>query len=751
MAEETSKQPESEADPQSSAVTAEAEVTEAGASVGEDGSRTLPQRLLQFVSSRWKLVGIAASVLVLLTIYLMSGSSEPEKTPQEILAESLELLEDREDPKSWTIAQDLAYSLKKQEYQDPDFPGALYYIFGVVAFRNAEDLTGESQDHQYLIASRYLKEAERRAIIQKHRPEWCFAYGSSLYQLGSTKLSRPLLEEAVETWPHGKLKASMMLTDIYLDHKADAELQKAFKLNSVALQSDNLNPVTQDRLYLQRAQIMLAQGKNDLAEEVLTKVQQQDSVNQVTLVFQAQTLMAEGKYQEALTILAPVKDNLGLDRKFSRQASYLMGLCAESLDDEEAAIGFYEQTTHRYAGTHEGLAAYLHLAELLRKNGRTEEALIAYRTALRSVSSPEDFRNRWISLEGFRKYVLDAWNDWVDEAKIKNGVTYFSAAIQLSEYLPPLLPEVQARELAANANRRWAEYLERSYEQTTVSERERLKHELQDHWIQSGKAYYELARRLKTTDRYGEILSISAEHFQKGQDYETALKVLTRFININPDEKMPQALVRRGEILLELDQLDEAISHFERVMTNYPTDVAAFQAKYLLGVAHLEQDQLEQAQGVWKDILENSNLTPQAKQWSDSLFALGKLNFHLGKIAGKKPQTAGGTIQGEKSTAQPGPYFYFEESTRRLREYVNRYPESEKVHEARFLLARALQNLADEPLQEMKTARTENARQELQRKQYRFLNMAIEQLQSLNRDLRRLESQDRLDPSVSDC
>ena len=107
MAEETSKQPESEADPQSSAVTAEAEVTEAGAAVGEDGSRALPQRLLRFVSSRWKLVGIAASLLVLLTIYLMSGSSEPEKTPQEILAESLELLGDREDPKSpraWRLA-----------------------------------------------------------------------------------------------------------------------------------------------------------------------------------------------------------------------------------------------------------------------------------------------------------------------------------------------------------------------------------------------------------------------------------------------------------------------------------------------------------------------------------------------------------------------------------------------------------------------------------------------------------------------
>jgi tetratricopeptide (TPR) repeat protein len=746
MAEENLQQPEVDEQPQTSGPGSGAEAVGEDTAVAAGDARPLLERLKTFIRSRWKLVGIAASVLLLLTIYLLSGSGEADQTPQEILASALQLLDQRADSKARAEAQELAYQLKKQGYQDPEFPGALYYIFGLVTFRNAEDLTEESQDHQYLIASRYLKEAERRAIVQEHRPEWCYVYGTSLYQLGSTKQARPLLEEAVKTWPPGKLKASMMLTDIYLDHKAEGELQQAFKLNTAALQSPDLQMETQDRLYLQRAQIFLAQGKTDLAEEVLSKVQQQGSVNQVTVVFRAQTLMAEGKYQEALTILGPVKDNLGLDRKFSRQAAYLMGLCAESLQDEEAAIGFYEQTTHRYAGTHEGLAAHLHLAELLRKNRRTEEALIAYRTALRSVSSPEDFRNRWISLENFRKSVLDAWNDWVDESRIKNGVTSFDAAIQLSEYLPPLLPEVQARELAANANRRWAEYLEQRYKRATVSEQETLRHELQNHWIQSGKAYYELARRLNTSDRYGEILSVSAEHFQKGQDYETALKVLTRFININPDKQMPQALVRRGEVLLELDRLDEAIDHFERVLSNYPTDVAAFQAKYLLGVTYQEKDDLEHAQKIWKEILENSNLTPQAKQWSDSLFSLGKLNFHLGKIADSREKTAGGTAVEGQAFGQQSPYFYFEESTRRLREYVKRYPKSEQIHEARFVLARSLQKLADQPQQEMQAAKTENARQELQRKRYLYLNMALEQLQHLNRDLRRLESQDRLDP-----
>lgn len=706
---------------------------------------SLRDKVIKFARARWKPLGIAASVLVLLSLYFLTISGEPEKTPKEILTEALDTLKSAKDNKTRSEAQKIAYALKKEDYQDPDFPGALYFIFGIVAFQNAEELTGESQEHQYLIASRYLKEAERRAIDQEHRPEWSYALGTCLYLLGSTKSSRPLLEEAIETHPSGKLKASMLLTDIYLDHKADLVLKKAFELNTDALKFKGLDPLIQDRLYLQRAQIFLAQGKNEQAQKVLSQVKQKESVNQVTVVFQAQTLMAEEKYKEALAMLAPVKDNLGLERKFSRQASYLMGLCAESLNDTVAAIDLYEQTTHRYADTHEGQAAFLHLAELLRQNGRTEEALIAYRTALRSIKSPEEFRNRWISLERVRTYVLDAWNDWVDEENIKLGVTYFNAAIQLSDYLPPLISEVQAKELAANANRRWAEYLERLFDEASVSQQLKMKPELNERWKQSGKAYYELSRLLTTTDRYGEILSISAEHFHKSQDFETALKVLTRFINTNPEKKMPQALVRRGEILLELDQLDKAVDHFERVIIGYPTDVASFEAKYLMGIAYLEKDDLDQAAAIWKEILESSNLTPKAKQWRDSLFSLGKLNFHRGKIAATQKEEVKNESQTDQKLKVEAKIVFYEEATKRLREYVDRYPESEKVYEARFLLARSLQNLADQPFQEMKYAKTDNARQELKKKQFEFLNMAIQQLKVLNRDLRRMESQDRLD------
>ena len=746
MAEENINQPESD-EATNVAVkeppTATAEKTDVEDTATEKVS--LRDKLTRFTRARWKTLAITGATLILATLYFWWATAEPVKTPKERLAEALTLLNSSQDIESRNEAQEMAYSLKKIGYQDPDFPGALYFIFGVVAFQNAEGLTGESQDHQYLIASRYLKEAEKRAVDQTHRPEWTFALGTCLYLLGSMKESRPLLEEAIETHPPGKLKTSMLLTDIYLDDKKESEIKMAFKLNTEALQTENLDPENEDRLYLQRAQIFLAQGQNEKAHQVLSKVKQKDSVNQVTVVFQAQTLMAEKKYQEALAILAPVKDNLGLERKFSRQASYLMGLCAESLNDTEAAIGFYEQTTHRYAGTHEGLAAYLHLGTLLRKDGRTEEALIAYRAALRSIHSPQDFRNRWINLEQFQAYVLDAWNDWVDEEKIQNGVTTFNTAIQLADYLPPLLPEVQSRELVANAHRRWAEYFERLVEKSTMSQRETMEPKLKERWKQSGFAYYELSRLLQTTDRYGEILSISSEHFQKGQDFETAIKVLTRFINTKPDKKMPQALVRRGEILLELDQLDDAINHFQRVMTNYPTDVASFEAKYLLGVAYLEKDELDQASRIWTEILESSILTPKAKQWKDSLFALGKLNFHQGKIADLQTAESATDLNTDQQSVAEIKISYHEEAIKRLSEYVSRYPESEKVYEARYLLARSLQNQADQPHQNMKTAKTENARQEMKRKKFAYLRLAKQQLQILNRELRKLETQDQLD------
>ena len=116
---------------------------------------------------------------------------------------------------------------------------------------------------------------------------------------------------------------------------------------------------------MQRAQIFLALGRNADAEDALTHVSEDSAGNQGAIVFRAQTLLAEMKYRQALEILEPVASDIGLEQTFPRQASYLMGVCAEQLADidrdvnYDRAVSYYERTAQKYAKSHEGLAANL--------------------------------------------------------------------------------------------------------------------------------------------------------------------------------------------------------------------------------------------------------------------------------------------------------------------------------------------------------------------------------------------------------
>jgi tetratricopeptide (TPR) repeat protein len=199
--------------------------------------------------------------------------------------------------------------------------------------------------------------------------------------------------------------------------------------------------------------------------------------------------MARRKYREALDILGPVAEDVGLERTFPRQASYLMGLCAEELGETEAAVNYYDRTARRYDNSHEAVAANLRSAVLLQAAGRNEEALEAYRQAMRTVRRPEDFRNRWLSLADFRRAVLDAWNGWVEDH-------VYQEAIDLAKLMPPLVSTAQAAELEARANQLWAEHLERRLDAAPWSERQELERELRMRWRHSGQAWDELARLL---------------------------------------------------------------------------------------------------------------------------------------------------------------------------------------------------------------------------------------------------------------
>eukprot|EP00913_Durusdinium_trenchii_P035256 g32986.t1 len=733
----------------------------------------IPSRLKSALKSP-RVIGISAAGISLAVVLVWVLLQPEEATPQEKLQSALELLEDPLDYDSRQEAVKIAQELRNSGADIPEFQGGPAYVLGIAAFRNVHQLAETSQDDDYLRAVRYLREAERSAFDLKYRPEFAFALGVSLHRVGSSEDAMPLLEESIETFPRGKIEASTRLAEIYLDRKQPDELRRAVELSNAVLATKGLSSQERDRLFLQKAQIHLALKQDALARESLSKVSNITSSNHGTRVFRAQTLMAnaemlssgqglsvvspgvtlilrtmaEEKFHEAQKALDPVANVVRLDQTFPRQALFLQGICAQriaEIDIEnvssskyDAAINLYSRTVQSYKNSHEGIAASLRLGDLLRASERDEEALLAYGNALSTVESPSRFRNRWTSLSEFRTRILNAWNDWA-----KRG-SYMSA-IKLSKMMSPLIPEIQSLELLALANHRWAERLTREIETTRYSQRpakqERLLALLRD----SGEAYGKLANLLVTNSRYPDMLWESAEHYRKGHAFQKSLDQLTRYINLRPKSRMAQAIVHRGQVLMDLDRFKEAQEHFQQVIDLYPTDSSSFTAQYEIANCHLELGKHDLAEKSWRNILSSNRLTPDATEWRNSLLSLSRLLYQTAvMIRDEAEQKSKGIPTEEFLTELKKAVARWEEARRRLSEFLERYPNSSSVNEARFLLAKSLQESAQLPRYLLKDAEVENVKIELRRNMYALLNEARDEFRNLQTRLLRLEEEELL-------
>ena len=664
--------------------------------------------------------------------FLLNADHGP--TPAQQLQDALTRLDEGKEVR----ARDLASKLLEAGYRDPDFAGGTEFVMGIVAFREAEGLDEVGREQRFIVAASFLREAEERAVIDQRRPEWAYAFGVSLHQIGRALEARPLLEEAIRTYPPGKVPTSLMLAETYLHLNEPELLQKALDLNATVTGTPDLAVTIQDQAYLQRAQILLALKRNDDAEKALTKVSDNSNSNYGTAVLRAQTYISEGKYREALQLLEPVSRDVGLERTYPRQASYLMGVCAQMLGDQDSAVSHFERTAKRYERSHEALAASLAAGDIMRVLGRNEEALDSYGQALRMVRKPENFRNKWIDLEHFRRNILQAWKDWGDQQR-------FAEAIALAEMMSPLFPRDQADELAALAHQRWAEQLESQMQALPYSERGAQVQNVQRHWNQSGAAYAKLAQSRTASAEYPEALWTSAEHYMRGHDFINAAAEFTRFVDTNPSKLLPTALVRRGQAMLHLNRLDEALEHFQQVVTDHPTDPASFEARYLTGLCHLERQDYPAAEKVWRGILESPELTPAAQEWRDSLFSLGKL---LATTAGAQRhvvQQAQLQRPADAERLQTENFARWNDAIATFEQFLDRYPSQSHSSEARYLLAESLENSAEFLEWRLATAETENARTDFRRKIAERLDAAIHEFTRLEEELRKQAEADQLD------
>lgn len=695
---------------------------------------------------------LAAGVLVGLAWWT---SRDEGPTPREELDTALELLNDRSRRENRDEAKKIALKLKRMNYRAPDFQGGPEYVLGIVAFRDGMDADSIDRHRHFVRAVRFLREAEQQALESRYLPEWNYAMGVSLYEAGNAPRAVANLERAVTSYPRGQVEAGLRLSGVYLDRKQPKEMQRGVAVLSqlVDLDKTQISAHQKDIAWLRLAMLHLALRQQSQAQAALLKVKGQQAKTQATRVFKARATIAGAKvlrsrrevaaisaathalllaraergFRRAMSQLKPVEKTVGLDTTYTRQASYLLGQCAEHIAELESrnaatkydeAINYYVRTVRNFPNTHESTVASLRAARLLRLSGRYEEAIQAYRIALKTTGSSDEFHNRWIGLEEFRSILTSEW-----EALQAQKLHW--EAIELSSLMSAVFPPAHTQELNSLAHGKWALALEAKIPGKTGADRKTAIIELRRRRRLTGASFAKLARLRQASNLYARALWTSAENYRKGHDFENALKQYTAYIESQPKDRLPQAYVERARVLMDLDRLEQAREHLQKVLDAHPNSSISYVAQFLMADCMLEMGHAGKAESMWRATLSHPKLTPDAREWRLSLFSLGRHLYHQARISREKADAdrrAGRTKAADKK--RDAAKTRLMEAGLRLGEFLGRYAKDRAAIEARFLLAKTSQQRASIAREHAREADVENVRKQYRDKQNALLRQA---------------------------
>ena len=720
--------------------------------------------------SKKKLIIIVALLAVVGgggAFFMLSGEKE---TPADRLARALELIDNRET--NWQIRQamEIVEELDELKYVDPDFPSGQHYVRGMASFYDGREFTGREQQERYLKAIENFEFAAPRGMPDERRGEMMWALGVALQTVSLPTKAREILEESLTTYPEGSVEASILLMENYLDLQTEQSLEDALAHSDALPDRGEMIPEQAAHATLLRTNILEKLGKTEEATATLENVDTGANAEQERVITLAKIAMSKGqtllgkqtpegktpltakqssenklllaaaneKFLEAQTLLMPLIDDNN-HTLYASQASFLNAHCSELMGKPESAINYYQRTARRFTETDEWLASQLRMASLLRKAGRDEEAVTAYRQVLRAIVRPQDFRNRWLTINQFRELILLAWSDWVEKKK-------FERALALTRVMPPLIDRIRSLELMAQTSQQWAITAQAEADAATFKVRRELLPEVRKRWIESGNSHASLANVTRTGAEYPDTVWTSAEDYGRGYAFKEALAQADEFIRVEPAQGVPKARVFRGRMLMNLNRLNEAFASFRSVEIDTPTDPFVYEASYRLGLCQLEQDRPDDAERIWRAMLTSDDLEPDAEQWRLAKFALGQLLARRAANEFRKSMPADDAEPTkEQLTQRQTAYAQWKEAIRHLDEYLGRYPETEERIPARYLLAKSLQSSSAEIRENLTDSMPVNARKELFLKLSSTLNRAGDEYRALQQTLQALQVTGMLD------
>jgi TolA-binding protein len=626
------------------------------------------------------LLTVGGSVFFLIALIIAGNTffAAHKRQPLDKSATMKEILRalDRHD---YAEVQSLAKQLEDEGGLSAEELGGPAFALGAAAAYEADKSSGKDRTKLFLLASRYLEDAGKRGFPAHREAEGLFLLGKSLCEIGRIQAGRSALLSARKTSPQYSGEIHVLLAGTYLN-EVPPKFQQALQQNSLLLAEKNLSEAKRQQTLLQRSQILLGLGKIDECNAALDQIPSGEK-NPAVLVERARVLMQQARLLrkktatsaddeqksremllEAVRILdiAQRQDTEG--GKAARQAMYLTGMCHLELGDDRAALVQFIQTYKSYPDSSEGAAADFQAAELHRRMGRDIEALAVYRRVFGGLSDPESYNNPWLPLDRLKSGVLAAYRQYLSAQK-------YEFALQITRMTRTLLPGDQVLLLEAEAHSAWGQTLFSQADKGPRNKAESVRRMGREQFRRAGAYYARLANALPANKNYTDQLWNGATAYFQGQDFAAAAQMFQTYLKNEAEQRRPQALAYLGEALLAAGQLDKALELFKECVDLYPRDVAACRARLSAARAYEEKGDWRNAEGILLDNLNSDYLTPESKEWRDSLLILAELLLAQGRYA---------------------------EAVPRLEEFADRYADLPEAVRARYLLANGYYKLAAE-------------------------------------------------------
>ncbi len=702
---------------------------------------------------------LAASIVGLgVGLKYLTPPSDLRKPTAAMLVETLQALDARKLDQARNVAADLRL---RTDIPQTD-QGVPAFVLGVAMHQHAIDEWHDRERYAYfLMAARYLDESRRLGFPRGREGQGLFLLGKSLHGCGRLAESLPHLTAALAKQADKTTEICQLLADAYLRDKS-RNLDKAAEFNQRYLADKSLTRSDREAALLTQARITFELGRFDDCRQQVAQFKPDSTGFAETLVLQGRLLIHAGdqlntvnadsaqkgqaaaNYSQARELLATAQERSARNNVILRQAQYLQGCCLRRLGDFIAAEALFNRTRRSHFETPEGMASGIEEAELQHLLGNDTESLAAYRRVLREIADTPSHTLPWITDDELRQRLEAAAAEHRQELQ-------YELAADLLQALSLVFPDPRTVELRATLYQDWGEHLSRqaadpqAKEVVALRTQARLKHR------QAGLDFGRLAKLRFATREYPADLWRSAENYLRGQDYDSAAEVYHKHLDSQTRTGRPPALTRLGECLLALNRPEEALKFVNECIEFFPKDPFVYRARLIAAEADLELGRVQPAKDLLTANLENESLTPQSREWRDSLFTLGRVHFSDGSRHETESRKKG-INSSNPSEQQAGmkelelAHAAFRECISRLSEAVQREPGAEQAVEAQYMLAVAHVNSAKLPEKQLAGINIETTRVALRRDLQRELQAAITEFDNLRANLISKQEKGELSP-----